>query len=46
MKFSKMEGTGMEKKTRVAIIGYGNVGKGVELAIEQNPDMELKVIFT
>ena len=27
-------------------LGYGNLGKGVELAIRQNPDMELAAFFT
>ena len=36
----------MDKKIRVGIIGYGNLGKGVELALEQNPDFALKGIFT
>ena len=31
---------------RVGILGYGNLGKGVEYAIQQNTDMELCVIFT
>ena len=31
---------------RIGIIGYGNLGKGTELAIKQNPDMELVAIFT
>ena len=31
---------------RVGIVGYGNLGKGVEKAIKQNPDMELMAIFT
>lgn len=31
---------------RIGIVGYGNLGKGAELAIEQNPDMELVAIFT
>lgn len=31
---------------RVGIVGYGNLGKGVEKAIKQNPDMELVAIFT
>ncbi len=31
---------------RVGIIGYGNLGKGVEYAIKQNPDMELVCVFT
>ena len=33
-------------KIRIAIVGYGNVGKGVELAVKQNPDMILGGIFT
>ena len=31
---------------RIGIIGYGNLGRGTELAIKQNPDMELVAIFT
>jgi diaminopimelate dehydrogenase len=31
---------------RVGIVGYGNLGKGAELAIQQNQDMELVAIFT
>ena len=31
---------------RIGILGYGNLGKGIECAIKQNPDMELKAIFT
>ncbi|MFJ3389588.1 diaminopimelate dehydrogenase [Lysinibacillus sp. NPDC086135] len=31
---------------RVGIVGYGNLGRGVEYAISQNPDMELVAIFT
>lgn len=31
---------------RIAIAGYGNLGRGVECAIRQNPDMELKAVFT
>lgn len=34
------------KKIRIGIIGYGNLGKGVELALQQNSDMELVAIFT
>ncbi len=34
------------EKIRVGIAGYGNLGKGVELAIRQNPDMELAAVFT
>ena len=33
-------------KIRIGIAGYGNLGKGVELAVMQNPDMELAGIFT
>ena len=31
---------------RVGIFGYGNLGKGVECALRQQPDMELAGIFT
>ena len=31
---------------RVGILGYGNLGKGVESAIAQNDDKELKAVFT
>lgn len=31
---------------RIGILGYGNVGRGVELAVEQNPDMKLAAVFT
>ncbi len=31
---------------KLAIIGYGNIGRGVECAIRQNPDMELYGVFT
>ena len=33
-------------KIRLGIVGYGNLGKGVERAIEQNDDMELVAVFT
>ncbi len=33
-------------KVRIGIAGYGNLGRGVELAIRQNDDMELAGIFT
>ena len=33
-------------KTRIGIVGYGNLGRGVEMAIAQNPDMELAGVFT
>lgn len=31
---------------RIGILGYGNLGKGVELAIRQNPDLELSAVYT
>lgn len=31
---------------RVGIMGYGNLGRGIECAIKQNADMELVVVFT
>lgn len=31
---------------RIGILGYGNLGRGVENAITQNPDMELAAVFT
>lgn len=31
---------------RIGILGYGNLGRGVECAIRQNPDMELAAVFT
>lgn len=34
------------KKIKIGISGYGNLGRGVELAIGQNPDIELVAIFT
>ena len=31
---------------RIGIMGYGNIGKGVETALADNGDMELAVVFT
>ena len=31
---------------RVGIAGYGNLGRGVECALRQTPDMELAAVFT
>lgn len=31
---------------RIGILGYGNLGRGIECAIKQNPDMELAAVFT
>lgn len=33
-------------KIRIGILGYGNLGKGVECAVHENPDMELVGVFT
>lgn len=33
-------------KIKIGIYGYGNLGKGVEIAIKNNPDMQLVGIFT
>ena len=34
------------ERIRIGIAGYGNLGKGVELAVRQNDDMELVGVFT
>ena len=34
------------EKIRLGILGYGNLGKGVECAVRQNEDMELTAVFT
>ena len=31
---------------KIGIYGYGNLGRGVELAVKQNPDMETVGVFT
>ncbi|MGG4605446.1 diaminopimelate dehydrogenase [Paenalcaligenes sp. Me131] len=36
----------MSSPVRVGIAGYGNLGRGVELALRQNPDMQLVAVFT
>lgn len=36
----------MGDKIRLGICGYGNLGKGVQKAIEKAKDMELEVVFT
>lgn len=33
-------------KIKIAIVGYGNIGRGVEQAIARNHDMELVAVFT
>lgn len=36
----------MKEKIKMGIVGYGNLGRGAELAISQHSDMELVGIFT
>ncbi len=36
----------MSAVIRVGIAGYGNLGKGVDAALKQNPDMALVAVFT
>lgn len=36
----------MSSSIRIGIVGYGNLGRGVERAIEQNADMNLVGVFT
>lgn len=36
----------MEQAIKVGIVGYGNLGKGVEAALKRAPDMELVGVFT
>lgn len=36
----------MTQKIRIGILGYGNLGRGVEQAVNQNPDMELVAVFS
>ena len=36
----------MNHPIRIGIVGYGNLGRGVELALRQNPDMKLAAFFT
>lgn len=31
---------------KIGILGYGNLGRGVEAAIKQNPDLELTGVYT
>lgn len=33
-------------KIRIGIMGYGNLGRGIECAVKQNDDMELAAVFT
>ena len=36
----------MQQKINVGIVGYGNLGRGVQLALRQNSDFKLEAIFT
>lgn len=36
----------MKRKVRIGIAGYGNLGKGAERAVGNNPDMELIAVFS
>lgn len=36
----------MQAPIRIGIVGYGNLGRGVELAVAQNPDLQLVGIFS
>ncbi len=31
---------------KLAVLGYGNLGRGIECAVKHNPDTELKFVFT
>ena len=37
---------GIVMSIRVGIMGYGNLGRGIECALKQNNDMELVAVFT
>lgn len=41
-----LETKGYMQMIRIGILGYGNLGRGVECAVKQNPDMELAAVFT
>ena len=36
----------MNKKIRIGIVGYGNLGRGVESAVTRSSDMELVALLT
>lgn len=36
----------MSEKIRIGIAGHGNLGRGVELALAKNPDMQIAGIYT
>ena len=45
LEYEKGDRESMEK-IKIGIVGYGNLGRGAELSIMQNEDMELCAIFT
>ena len=36
----------MSDAVRIGIVGYGNLGRGVEIALTKNPDLQLVGVFT
>ena len=46
LKKSRPAISGVNMAIRIGILGYGNLGRGVELAVSKNEDMELAGIFT
>lgn len=36
----------MDKKIKVGIVGYGNLGKATEMALRQNADFQLEAVFS
>ena len=36
----------MSEKIKIAVLGYGNLGRGVELAVRNSKDMELVAVFS
>ena len=44
--FQKNDTGGIVMSIRVGIMGYGNLGRGIECSLKQNPDMELVAVFT
>lgn len=40
------EGVILDKKIKIGIVGYGNLGRGVEAAVKKTSDIELFAVFT
>ncbi|WP_298955258.1 hypothetical protein [uncultured Campylobacter sp.] len=36
----------MSEKIKIAVLGYGNLGRGVELAARNSKDLELSAVFS